>query len=206
MMGKGGEKGRQGCSWWIQTVLSLGVLAMADFCPLVALQELCHPQCLWQGPESSRDHPQSPELRPPPPHCRNGGTTLPWLGGESPVSPAQLGSVPTMAGQCPHGKPVPAGLSPLSPHHFYTGAGGSRTSCHRGVGQQQLGSFREPGLSPAHTGAFWETKPFLYRLQRAGKCELGHQGKGNLFLPPLSTLSPAQVTPWLPHPSVSVTS
>lgn len=38
---------------------------------------------------------------------------------------------------CLHGKPVPAGLSPLSPHSFSRGAGaggGSSTSCHRGLG------------------------------------------------------------------------
>lgn len=141
-----------------------GVVAMADFCPLVALQKLCHPPCLCQDPESSSDRPQTPELNLLPAHCMD-RTHHPALAGQE-----QVPSDPTTAGECPHGKPVPGRLSPLSPHHFYSGfwgqprKGRQQDQLPQGAGglrRQQLGSFGEPGPSAAHRGAFWETKPFL---------------------------------------------
>lgn len=168
---------------------------MADFRPLVALQKLCHPQGLCQDPESSSDHPQTPELNPLPAHCMD-RTHHPALAWEE-----QVPSDPITAGECPHGKPVPGGLSPLSPHHFYSGFWGQP---RKGRQQDQLpqgagvsgGNSWEASESQARAQLteelFGKQSLSFHQLQKPdqGKCELRHQGKGNLFLPPLLRLLP----------------
>lgn len=76
---------------------------------------------------------------------------------------------PSMNGDCPYGKPVPEGVSalPTAPCHFdmsVNGQGGQPAPAGSGkglqqgqlprgaggLGEQQLGCFRESGLSTAH--------------------------------------------------------
>lgn len=105
-----------------------------------------------------------------PPQCTNRGDH-PALAWEEPVP-----SVPSTAGQCPHGKAVPGGLSPLSPHHFHT-----RASCHRGVGGSGSNSWEaleSQARAQLTEELFGKQSLSFHQPQKQGNVSRGTGGRG----------------------------